>query len=102
MQEEKYMILLIAKNTLQEGKQAEFIRIAEKMAQESRKEAGCLAYELVQEEGSDTIFYFVEKYRDEAALEAHRASAYFQTYVPMLGALRTKPSEVSKCITVEF
>lgn len=96
------MILLIAKNTLQEGKQAEFIRIAESMAKESRKEAGCLSYELVQEETNDTVFYFVEKYQDEAALQAHRASGHFQTYVPMLGALRTGPSEVSKCVTIEF
>lgn len=96
------MILLIAKNTLQEGKQAEFIRIAGMLAKETRKETGCLSYELVQEEADDTVFYFVEKYQDEAALEAHRASGHFQTYVPMLGALRTKPSEVSKCVTIEF
>ncbi len=96
------MIVLIAKNTLQEGKQVEFVRIAEKMVEESRKEEGCISYDLVKDESDDAVFYFIEKYKDEAALEAHRASTYFQTYVPMLGALRTKPSELSKCVTIDF
>ncbi|MGN0136874.1 antibiotic biosynthesis monooxygenase [Anaerotignum sp.] len=96
------MIVLIAKNTLKEGNQEEFIRIAGILAEETRKEPGCLSYDLAKDETEDTVFYFIEKYKDEAALEAHRASAYFQTYVPMLGALRTKPSEVSKCVIIDF
>lgn len=96
------MIVLIAKNTLQEGKQEEFVRIAKKMVEETRKEEGCISYDLVKDETDDVVFCFIEKYKDEAALEAHRASAYFQTYVPMLGALRTKPSELSKCVTIDF
>lgn len=96
------MIVLIAKNTVQDGKQEEFIRIAGKMVEETRKEVGCLSYDLAKDEADDSVFYFIEKYQDEAALEAHRASAYFKTYVPMLGALRTKPSELSKCVTIDF
>lgn len=96
------MVILIAKNILQEGKQGEFVRIAGKMVEETRKEEGCISYDLVKDESDDTVFYFIERYKDEAALEAHRASAYFQTYVPMLGALRTKPSELSKCVTIDF
>lgn len=96
------MIVLIAKSTVQEGKQEEFVRIAKKMVEETRKEEGCISYDLVKDETDDVVFCFIEKYRDEAALEAHRASAYFQTYVPMLGALRTKPSELSKCVTIDF
>ncbi len=96
------MIALIAKNTLKDGKQAEFIKIARIMAEESRKESGCISYDFVKDETDDLVFYFIEKYRDEAALEAHRASGHFCTYVPMLGALRTKPSELTKCVTVDL
>ena len=96
------MIVLIAKSTVREGKQEEFIRFAGKMVEGTRKEAGCISYDLVKDETEDAVFYFIEKYKDEAALEAHRASAYFHTYVPMLGALRTKPSELSKCVTIDF
>lgn len=94
------MIVLLAKNTLLQGKQEDFIATAKKLAEETRKEPGCLSYELVQEE--KTVFYFVEKYKDEAALEFHRNSAHFQKYVPMFNAFRAKPSEVTKCFKVDI
>ncbi len=40
------MIMLIAKNTLIEGKQKEFTELAEKLVLATRKEAGCIAYDL--------------------------------------------------------
>lgn len=94
------MIVLIAKNTVKEEKKEEFLRLAAILAEESRKEPGCCSYELVQDTAEEMVYYFVEKYQDEAALEAHRGSEHFQKYVPELGALRTKPSEVSKCVQI--
>ena len=38
---------------------------------------------------------------DEKAVEFHRATEYFRTLVPQIGALRMKPSEVSTCTVVE-
>ena len=94
------MIVLLAKSTLLDGKQQEFIKIAEKLVKATREEPGCVYYDLVQEE--ETVFYFVEKYKDEEAVEANKASEHFQTYVPMMNALRQGPSEVTKCVTVDF
>lgn len=37
------MIMLIAKNTLMEGKQKEFTELAEKLVLATRKEVGCIA-----------------------------------------------------------
>ena len=42
-----------------------------------------------------------KKYQDEKAVEFHRATEYFRTLVPQIGALRVKPSEVSTCTVVE-
>ena len=78
------MIMLIAKNTLIEGKQKEFTELAEKLVLATRKEAGCIAYDLV------------------ADLEEHRATTHFQSIVPQFGPLRTKPSEVSVCNVLPF
>ena len=94
------MVVLLAKSTLLEGKQQEFIAIAEKLVKATREEPGCVYYDLVQADAR--VFYFVEKYKDEAAVEAHKSSVHFQTYVPMMNALREGPSEVTKCITVDF
>ena len=96
------MIVLLAKNTLQEGKQQAFLEIAEKLVRATREEPGCVFYDLVQDAAEETVFYFVEKYKDEAAVEAHRASVHFQTYVPMMNALREGPSEVTKCVTIDI
>lgn len=96
------MIVLLAKSRLLEGKQQEFISVAEKLVKATREELGCVYYDLVQDAADEKVFYFVEKYRDEAAVEAHKASAHFQTYVPMMNALREGPSEVTRCMTVDF
>ena len=55
-----------------------------------------------QEEQQQLLEEKIEAYENETALEAHRNSAYFQTYVPQLGGLRTKPSELTKCEVIEF
>ena len=96
------MIVLIAKSTLLEGKQQEFVKVAEKLVKATREEPGCVYYDLVQDASDEKVFYFVEKYKDEAAVEAHKNSKHFQTYVPMMNAFRVKPSEVTKCVTVDF
>ena len=59
------MIMLIAKNTLIEGKQKEFTELAEKLVLATRKEAGCIAYDLVADQADACVYYFVEKYQDK-------------------------------------
>ena len=96
------MIVLLAKSTLLDGKQQEFITVAEKLVKATREEAGCIYYDLVQDVADENVFCFVEKYQDEAAVEAHKASVHFRTYVPMMNELREGPPEVTKCMTVDF
>lgn len=95
------MILLIAKNTVQEGKQQEFVALAKKMIENTRQEEGCIYYDLVADQNDEQVYFFIEKYKDEQAVEYHRSTDYFQTIVPQLGALRVKPSELSTCTVVE-
>ena len=54
------MIMLIAKNTLIEGKQKEFTELAEKLVLATRKEAGCIAYDLIADQADACVYYFVE------------------------------------------
>jgi len=95
------MIVLLAKSVVLEGKQQEFIAAAEKLVKATREEPGCVYYDLVQDAADEKVFFFVEKYLDEAAVEAHKNSEHFQTYVPMMEALR-EVSEVKKYILVDF
>ena len=92
------MVVLIAKNTVKEGLQQEFLKLAKEM---TRQEKGCISYDLASDQSDAQVFYFIEKYQDEKAVEFHRATEYFRTLVPQIGALRVKPSEVSTCTVVE-
>ena len=95
------MVVLIAKNTVKEGLQQEFLKLAKEMTVKTRQEKGCISYDLAGDQSDAQVFYFIEKYQDEKAVKFHRATEYFQTLVPQIGALRVKPSEVSTCTVVE-
>ena len=51
------------------------------MVLHSRQEEGNLRYDLLREERDGLLrFHVQERYRDMAAVEAHRASAHYQAY----------------------
>lgn len=41
---------------------------------------GCLKFEVHQDANDPTLFFLIEIYRDEVALEAHRNSPHFLAY----------------------
>jgi len=43
---------------------------------QSRKEAGCISYELYQQEATPHIFQTVETWRDKAAADAHMVTPH--------------------------
>jgi quinol monooxygenase YgiN len=56
---------------------AEALRL---LAAASRQEEGCISYIPHHVEGDADTLVIYEQYRDEEALEAHRASAHFKKY----------------------
>jgi len=59
------------------GRESEVAVIFEKLSAESRKEPGCLMYQVHKHKTDPRRFFIYEQYKDDAALEAHRASAHF-------------------------
>jgi quinol monooxygenase YgiN len=51
------------------------------LTEESRKEPGCVTYIPHEIAGDSNLIMIYEQYRDEAALEGHRASAHFHEHV---------------------
>ena len=45
-----------------------------------RDEPGCLRFEVLQDNVDPNVYYFYEMYRDEAALEAHRAAPHYAVW----------------------
>lgn len=95
------MVVLMAKSVVYPEKTDAFLQLAKALVAQSRTEKGCLQYDLVADTKEENTYYFIEKYVDETALQAHQASAHFQKIVPQFASLRPKPSEVTKCDLVE-
>ena len=76
----------VATIKVKEGQGAEFEKVAlELVKQVNANEKGCLLYQLYHGEEPNT-YVFLERYADQAAVEAHRASDYFKTLGRAMGA----------------
>ena len=71
------------------GHEAEVAALLAKLTEYSRKEAGCAMYQVHRHKTDPRRFFIYEQYKDDAALEAHRAAPHFLQYakkeLPKLG-----------------
>jgi quinol monooxygenase YgiN len=64
-----------------EGEEERIARIVEEMTGPSRAEPGNLVYQAHRSFDDPRVFYFYERYVDEAAARAHSESDHFQRLV---------------------
>ena len=82
------MIGVIATLRVKDGKTQEFESLFGQLATQVRaNESGNVAYQLCRSRTEADTYKVLELYRDEEALEAHRASAHFQAAGPGLGSV---------------
>ena len=62
----------------------------------TRKEAGCITYELWQNRADATDFTFVEEWASEPALDAHAASQHLKDAAARLDSLMTQAPDVRR------
>ena len=46
-----------------------------------RDEPGCLRFNVLQDEADENHYFFIEVYKDEAALEAHRQAPHYARWL---------------------
>jgi len=63
-----------------EGAEDKMKELLSAMVKPSKAEDGCEFYEIVQYENNRRKFMAVETWRDEAALDGHKASQHYKTY----------------------
>lgn len=81
------MIGVTAKLTIAPGKEAAFEEAAKALvAKVNANEPECLLYELYKSPKDSSVYIFLEKYADQAALDAHGKTDYFLAAQPALGA----------------
>ncbi|GGC70300.1 putative quinol monooxygenase [Undibacterium terreum] len=75
-------ITVVARWQLADNALSEVLSALGKLRLASLEEPGCLGYEVYQSmEAQHHSLLLLERYRDNAALDAHRQSAHYQTLV---------------------
>jgi len=65
-----------------------------RLAAASRLEAGCLSYEVFQRPDAPHVFQTVERWRDQAAADAHMSTAHVGEAIAAAGPLFAAPPEI--------
>ena len=89
------MIKVVAKGYIKMACYDEIMTLYKELVEETRKEDGCISYELCQDEKDPSILTMIETWATREALEAHFESEHFKRIVPMLGDYRAKEGELN-------
>jgi quinol monooxygenase YgiN len=96
------MIGAVATLTVVDGKQAEFEAVAKELvAAVNANEPGIILYRLFKQQGSDVTYVFMEQYKDQGAVEAHRAAEHFKTIGRKMGPFLAGAPVVTRMDLVE-
>jgi quinol monooxygenase YgiN len=92
------MIAVIAKLTVQEGKEEDFKTAgAEMVAAVKSNEAGrTLQYTLSQSQKTPAEFYFIELYADDAAMADHGKTPHMAAFGGKIGAILAGRPEITR------
>jgi quinol monooxygenase YgiN len=71
------MVVLAVTWMAKATREADAADVFSKLTEESRKEPGCVLYQVHRHKTDPRRFFIYEQYKDDAALEAHRAAPYF-------------------------
>lgn len=82
------MITIVAKSIIKESKVEEFKKLAKELVRESKKESGCISYDLFEDIKKVNIFTFIEEWQDMEAIETHNNTVHFTSIVPKFEELR--------------
>ena len=74
------MVVLAVTWMARVGRETEVANLFSKLTEESRKEPGCQMYLVHRHRTESRRFFIYEQYKDDAALEAHRAAPHFLQY----------------------
>ena len=74
------MVVLAVTWIAKAGQEAEVTGIFSKLTEASRQEPGCVIFQVHRHKTEPRRFFIYEQYKDDAALEAHRATPHFLQY----------------------
>lgn len=86
--------MITARVYIKPGSESDFLSAAQVMVINSNKEEGCLGYMLYQDPFEKTNFIFVERYKNQAAIDVHFSTPYFKEFGAKIADKTSKPIEI--------
>lgn len=86
--------MIIAKVSIKPENVKDFINAAQTIIKSSNEEEGCIEYNLFQSPYDEAKFVFVEKYKNQAAIDFHFAQPYFKEFGTTIANWTAGPSEI--------
>ncbi|MDX8337126.1 MULTISPECIES: nitroreductase family protein [Cetobacterium] len=87
------MIRVVVPVQVKKNKKSEFLSVAQGLIQESRKEKGCIEYNLI-DSNVDNELYFIEKWETKEDLNNHAQSTHSKKYGELLKGLKETESPI--------
>lgn len=94
------MLKVVAKNMFEKENLEKVIALYQELIAETRKEQGCISYELYQDIDNPCIFAVIETWENKACLEAHFEAAHFKRLVPEIGKLKISEKDMHVYIKI--
>lgn len=82
------MITVVAKSVAIKGKEVEVIEHSKELILASRKEEGCIRYEMLQDQINPCVFTMIETWENKESFQGHKDMEHVKRIVPKLNALR--------------
>jgi len=90
------MITITAKSTIKPGKKKEYLVLAKELVEASRKEKGCLSYNLYEDIENPGVFIVIEEWENKEDIQRHNISKHFTEIIPRLAELREGKPEINQ------
>lgn len=88
-------IVLIARLKVKADKIEQAKSAAMAIVEPSRKEAGCINYDIHQSIEDETIFFWHETWINKAAIDEHFATPFFQEFFKVVEEVAAEPPQIN-------
>lgn len=68
--------------------------LVQELAKKSREEAGVIRYDIYRVKEREGVYVFLEQYKTEADVEAHKQSEHFKTIIGQTGPFLLEPPTI--------
>jgi len=89
------VITIVAKSIIKNGMKDKFKKLADELIVSSRKEEGCISYNLYEDINNKNVLTFIEEWKDEDTIKLHSESEHFTRVVPQLAKYREGNAEIN-------